>query len=631
MSTLFGILNKNGEPIQHEWLDRMAAKTQLPNCQPTRTWVDGCFGFGITQRYETPQDHLTAQPLNDSTSGIHIVATGRLDYRDDLARKLGFDVSQLDITADIVLMQLAWRKWQRDCALHLEGDWSMAVWDNCARTLDLLRDSVGITALHYVDNVKHFAFSTRIDALLELPWVSREPNIERLVEVLTACQGNGSATGYRVVHRMPPASRINVSCKSSFKIEEYCDPLLASSVDRHSPDYYEQFVEVFERAVEARMRSCGPVGLTLSSGFDSSSVAVASNHIAAKSGQRIVAYSATPVAQDCSVDGRLANEAPLIRESVAQLSQVDIHFSDAADVTPLQGMLEVLNACSEPSHAVVNHYWIVSLLHQARRAGVSTMLTGQLGNGTISFQGTDRRTWNDVLAGDFRSAYSRWYRQRRRRTFWKTLKSEFISPILSRWRLAYLPKYLASRWMSESLLNPSIPFPTEVKSRLIAQRKMALTDPRLLLLRSTCCQSNPFWGALSDWTGLSIRDPTADGRLIKFCLSLPDSQFQSPSEQRLLAARYLRNAGLNQIVDCKYKGLQAADILERLSSDSETWERIVAKLPQIPSFLLDVRQLREKWFKLREEGRRTLERNTDAAIWLRAIAVGTFLCRDSSR
>ncbi len=394
MSVLLGILNKRGEPLTRESMARMMPQA-LPNCQPLRTWVDGCFGFGISQRYETPQDPLTPQPLSDVEDRLHIVGTGRLDYRDDLARKLGYPLERLDGTADIVLMQLSWRKWQQDCVQHLEGDWSMAVWNVLTQTLHLLRDATGISGLYYFDSPSCFAFSTRIDSLLRLPFVSHERNIDRFVEVLAVCRGDSSATAFGDVKRLPPASRLNVARTSPAQTEVY-RALFAENQTQLDEDSYEQFVDVFEKAVQARMRSYGPVGLMLSSGYDSSAVAVAANSWAEHQGQRLAAYAAAPLDPNFEIDGRLANEAPLIRASCRLLDHIDLHLSDAADVAPTQGMIEVLKACNEPSHAVVNHYWIVSLLRQAGRSGITSMLTGQMGNATISWQGRDRRAWHDL-------------------------------------------------------------------------------------------------------------------------------------------------------------------------------------------------------------------------------------------
>lgn len=627
MSILFGILNKNGARLERGMLDVMAAPTQLPGCVPVNTWSDDCFGFGISQRYETPQDQLVRQPLIDNCASVHFIATGRLDYREDLARKLGFPVAKLDKVADVALMQLAWHKWQQDCVLHLEGDWSLAVWDAKSQRLHLMRDAAGISALHYFDSPYLFAFSTRVDSLLQLSCISREPNMERLIEILAICASDGSTTGYRDVRRMPPASRLHVGRSATVQVETYRDPLEATTQVPAGNDCFDQFVEIFENAVEARMRSVGPVGLTLSSGFDSSSVAVAANRMARTTGQRMTAYSAVPLDPTFEIKGRVADESPLIRQSCEHLSQVDFYFTNASDVTPVHGMIEALNACCEPSHAVANHYWIVSLLRQAHLAGITSLLTGQAGNATISWQGADRRAWHDVLAGDFKSARSRWYRQRQRGSLSKTLKSELVSPVLSRWRLAYLPRYLAQRWIENSFLSSSADSLILVKNRLIAQRRNALADSRYFLLETICRQANAFWAAIGDWTGVSVRDPTCDERLIKFCLSLDDGQFQNVNEQRLLAGRYLRSAGLHHVVDARLKGLQAADISQRLPLAHAVTDGILARIMDDDRALalLNVDQLRLEWLGL-QRNQAALFGGGKSAEVLRALSVGYFLC-----
>ncbi len=624
MSLLFGVFNKRGEPVDGKWLELMAATTRLPRCQEPRIWLDGSFGFGITQRFDTPQDPLVAQPLHDDTAGVHIIATGRLDYRNDLARKLGIAEQNLDLIADVTLIHLAWLKWQQDCALHLEGDWTMAVWNSRTEELQLLRDSTGVSALHFFENENYHAFSTRIDSLLQLPFVGDTPSYERLTEILAVCLGDGVKTCYREISRLPPASRALARKNHATKVQSYRDPFLPTERPV-AKDCFDEFVSIFERSVQCRMRSVNEIGLTLSSGYDSSSVAVAANRIAKERGQKLQSFSSVPLDPDFEISGRLANEAPIIRESCLHLEQIETNFDDASSVTPIQGMQEVLRACSEPGHAVVNYYWIVSLLRRAQATGVCTLLTGQLGNATISWTGTDRRAWNDILSGDLSSAALRWKRQRNRSSFLRSLKTEFVSPLLWRMRAAMLPRYLAHRWIESSYLTQASEYRREAKSRLISQRQSCLRDPRSHVLRSTCLYANPIWAALDSWTGISIRDATSDERLIRFCLALPDCQFQSPSEQRLLAARYLRQARLTAVVDSKYKGLQAADIEHRLALDG-----VHALLEQLPpnastDSLLDFDRIKQDWTILQRSAKTTNSAISTTPSWLRAVAVACFL------
>ncbi len=183
---------------------------------------------------------------------------------------------------------------------------------------------------------------------------------------------------------------------------------------------------------------------------------------------------------------------------------------------------------------------------------------------------------------------------------------------------------LGTSMAANSYLTPTILEQKQVRSQLIAERREVLLDSRTSNLRANCGQANDFWAAMSTWFGVSVRDPTSDERLIKLCLSLPDEQFQSAEEQRLLAGKYLRNAGLNHIVDCRFKGLQAADIRQRLMLDTPAVQEILTELRDCSSIRawLDVQKLQDGWASYQEASDSSLSGYFWSASWLRAVSAG---------
>jgi asparagine synthase (glutamine-hydrolysing) len=65
-------------------------------------------------------------------------------------------------------------------------------------------------------------------------------------------------------------------------------------------------------------------------------------------------------------------------------------------------------------------------------------------------------------------------------------------------------------------------------------------------------------GTLAGW-GIDQRDPTADRRLIEYCLSLPMSAFIAHGESRALARRALADRLPQAVIDERRKGYQAVD------------------------------------------------------------------------
>jgi asparagine synthase (glutamine-hydrolysing) len=63
---------------------------------------------------------------------------------------------------------------------------------------------------------------------------------------------------------------------------------------------------------------------------------------------------------------------------------------------------------------------------------------------------------------------------------------------------------------------------------------------------------------LGGWR-IDMRDPTADRRLVEFCLSVPTGQFMRDGVQRALPRRALADRLPQAVIDQRLRGYQAAD------------------------------------------------------------------------
>jgi asparagine synthase (glutamine-hydrolysing) len=72
-------------------------------------------------------------------------------------------------------------------------------------------------------------------------------------------------------------------------------------------------------------------------------------------------------------------------------------------------------------------------------------------------------------------------------------------------------------------------------------------------------------GGLAAW-GVDDRDPTADRRLVEFCLGTPTDMFMRGGEPRWLARRALADRLPREVLDASARGYQAADWHEGLTA-----------------------------------------------------------------
>jgi asparagine synthase (glutamine-hydrolysing) len=178
----------------------------------------------------------------------------------------------------------------------------------------------------------------------------------------------------------------------AIRVERYWDleqtPDLRLSTD---DDYVDAFLEIYDEAVRCRLRCSEPVGLTLSGGLDSGSVAALAGRVLGKRGERLAAFSSVPIAPTEGLVGwHLGDETPLIEATARFVGNIDVNYIHARDVSPVAAIERALSIHDQPLHAAGNMYWIMALLEAARGQGLGAVLTGQGGNTTISWAGVRR-------------------------------------------------------------------------------------------------------------------------------------------------------------------------------------------------------------------------------------------------
>ena len=211
---------------------------------------------------------------------LWITADCRLDCRKELLSKLAENGVRLQgITPDCELILWSYVVWNTECVRYLTGDFSFAIWDAPQETLYCARDHFGIKPFYYAMVGDLFVFSNTLNCVRQHPAVSSELNDSAVADFLLFglnCD-NGSTT-FRDVLRLPPAHSLAVSRKSA-KVARYWKPPTEGRIRYRRPaDYVEHFRELFAAAVSDRMRT-NRMGILLSGGLDSASVAATATKI----------------------------------------------------------------------------------------------------------------------------------------------------------------------------------------------------------------------------------------------------------------------------------------------------------------------------------------------------------------
>jgi asparagine synthase (glutamine-hydrolysing) len=285
LSGIVGIYHRNGAPMERALLPSLVDFLAYRGPDSRECWMEGSIGLGHAMMRTTRESVGERQPAN-LDGRFWIVADARLDGRAELIGELRRSGRLVRPNApDSELLLHAYAAWGTPCVEHLRGDFSFAVWDARNKQLFCARDHFGIKPFYYAQQGDLFLFSNTLNCVRLHPKVTVELNDAAIGDfLLFGVNYDNSTTSFRGIQRLPPAHSLSVS-PEGLKIRRYWKLSVDGRIRYAKPEeYVENFQSILEAAVGDRLRM-DRVGLLLSGGLDSSSVAAVANQLSAKSAQ----------------------------------------------------------------------------------------------------------------------------------------------------------------------------------------------------------------------------------------------------------------------------------------------------------------------------------------------------------
>jgi asparagine synthase (glutamine-hydrolysing) len=642
MSAIFGLVHLDGRSVPPERMETMrrALDGWGPDGMDSR--IKGCAGLGHAHLCTTPEAHYEQMPWKATDSGILVTAAARLDNRDDLCNFFHIPLHERPTFPDGRLVALSFERFGEDAPARLFGDWSFAAWNEKRRRLFVARDHLGNTGLFYCHKPPFFAFASTPKAILalpEFPAILDEWQLARYLAIFPSDEDEWSRTFWKDIHLLLPAHCLTVTpqalqLRKYWRIDDIPAIRLASD-----EEYLEGFRAHFRRAVQVRLRCDRPVGSTLSAGLDSGSVTALAAEALQSTGQTLTAFTSVPRYPAAHlVAGALADEWPLAHTIAEKYSNIQHVPIGATDISPLKAVLDRLDMFGHPLHAAANFYWMWAINEEARRHGIGVILTGQLGNGGISWSGGSNRIF-------YLLAQHRWgvgmnalraYRENQGCSWYRTFRRHLVAPILGPlWRRRrWLTHPTEAAWGEYSAIHPEFARRLGLADAMRKQnhdhdpvfarpRSPEWERRRTIELNAPLCYIHHHSGAAFQ---MDVRDPTADIRLLEFCFGVPEEQHSCAGGERMLVRRSLGGILPEEMRWNVIRGKQAADVGRRLLDYRDEMEEELKLLEShaAVAVYLDCRALRKAWQSLSAEI--TPRTNQQAAsLLLRGIMAGHFV------
>jgi asparagine synthase (glutamine-hydrolysing) len=639
MSAIFGSYHFDEKPVSQSTLLTMQQAMAYWGPDGNGTWCAGQVGMGHLRRDNTPESQWEFLPLVCPSSGDVITASARLDNRDELLKVLSIPRPDWTNLPDSHIILNAYQKWGEACVDRLLGDWAFAIWNARERKLFIARDHHGNTGLYYYTDSRGLSFASSLKGLLALPEVPQRFIPLTIAQLLVAWPMQGESTCYDGILRLPPAHAMTVT-PQGIEVKRYW--YLEHTPDLHlstDDDYVEAFLEIFTEAVRCRLRCSAPVGVTLSGGLDSSSVAALAARDLAKRNQRLTAFSSVPTADtEGLIVERMADETPLINATAQFAGNIDLNYVGARDVSPQAGIEQGLFILDQPVHAAGNMFWLTAIMKEAQRHGLGAVLTGQGGNATISWAGGYETPLLEYLLkaqwGTFSRKLRAW-KERTGRSLLGAVRSQIYRPI--EWHIRqHLRRLKSSKesWRDYSAINVAFARELDLDHQMELHGHDPMFRPERDLKQTRIDMAEPgsyiggaVWSEIGAAYGLEVRDPTFDQRVISFCYSIPQSQYLMDGQDRMLIRRAMTDYLPEQVLWNRSKGIQAADIAQRIVDNRSDIGMALDKLErsELACHYLDVPRMRA----ILESVQHKIDRDshTQCRAMLRGLMVGQFLLR----
>ena len=571
MSGIGAILSLNGSPAPRSEVERMAnvLKPYGPDRQKIVVYGSAAFVFCLHKL--TPEDSCEYQPLFVADRFV-LLFDGRIDNRSELGNLLNISTTELHTIPDSIIAFRLFDRLGERAFEQITGVFAIIIMDLQDGRMLCARDHMGMRVLHYHRSVERFAVATAPEALFALSWVPRILNKEKLADNLVGQADNHEITYYQDVYRVPPGSIVHVG-RGSFSKQQFWNPEEIADIRfAKDADYVEAFKERLDKVVRAGLRGFRPPCATITGGLDSSSIAVSAADILAANGSKLNTFTAVPEAGFTrrELRGRYFDETPYVRQIAEVNKNIVPHFiTQSRDPTP-DNIAETIRVSGLPG-ATLNDLWGFDIFSAASSAGHNVMLTGEMGNITMSYNGRGLFTellltghWLRLFT-EIRSSGYQWRRHVRQHVVGPLIPAPLFRRY-KQWRREGNPP-----WHDQSIVRPEFAARIGIVDRAARGYRPFDAPPirnwrlgRLNALRGWC-EAADFLAKARARFLLDIRTPACDQRIVEFCIGIPEDQYLRKGRDRWLMRRAMNGRLPDIVLNQKKCGAQAADWYPRLT------------------------------------------------------------------
>jgi len=422
--------------------------------------------------------------------------------------------------SDTEVILHAYAEWGEDCVSRLNGIFAFGLWDEQKQQLLLARDHLGVKPLFYAERGDALLFGSEVKVLLAHPLVEPEVDPAGLAELLTFVRTPGSGV-YRNVHELR-AGHLAVCTARGMRICRYWS--LESAPHLEDLDTTAEHVRaLLDDTVNRQLYADVPVVTLLSGGLDSSGLTALAANEFHRSGRDLDTYSVDFVGSEQHFQSTPLHpslDAPWVKR-VSEYLGTRHHTVTVDTAALLENLLVPLQAYDFPNAGQMSSslYLLFKTIKQDATVAISGESADEVFGGYPWFQipaalNAPTFPWLPLFLGQKESAFS-----------W--LSADLLQTVR--------PAEQISREYARAIAEvPTLAGEDATEARRREMFYLNITHFLPLLLERK--------DRMSMATGLEVRVPFCDHRLVEYVWNIPWSMKTADSIEKGILRRALRGA-----------------------------------------------------------------------------------------
>ena len=275
MCGICGVVDLEAAPsIDEQTLLRMTRAIVHRGPDEEGIYIDGPVGLG-SRRLSIIDLVGGRQPIANEDESMWIVFNGEIYNYRELRTYLLRRGHRFRTSTDTETILHLYEEFGVECVQHLDGIFGFAIWDARRQEIVLARDRMGIKPLYYTQQGRRLIFGSELKAVLAGPGIERDIDPISLNEYLAYEYVPSPRTILRDIYRLEAGHILCYSARG-LGIQRYWNVSLARGESRppvHWRDQAAGLYDTLKRTVQRELVSDVPVGVLLSGGLDSSTIA----------------------------------------------------------------------------------------------------------------------------------------------------------------------------------------------------------------------------------------------------------------------------------------------------------------------------------------------------------------------